>query len=405
MTYLPNDVTDRAARLLGVVDKGKIWDGTNTAAVSAALALKVDGSAVTQPVSGTFWQATQPVSGTFWQATQPVSIAATVTTDVSDRAARLLGIVDKGKIWDGTNIAAVKAGVIAVAGDNPLVVTMHPSSAPMTAQAVTGTFWQATQPVSAVAMTDRTQKTQITDGTRDGTVKAASTLAVATDTAVVVAVRDAVDVSDRAARLVGRVRLTDDTNLSTVKAGSAAAAAADTALVIGISPQNLPVSAALADATANPTTTLIGGLNEVFGGATWDRQVGNMANVATGDTGAKTASFAGATQTNRTARGAIVTVRLGAVTGTSPTLTAQLQYSPDDGTTWIGLGAISGTTTVSNQTIALIVYPGATGATSGATQTVTINAPLPRVWRLNYVIAGTSPSFTFTAVNVNYIAT
>ncbi len=36
-------------------------------------ALKVDGSGVTQPVSGTFWQATQPVSGTFFQATQPVS--------------------------------------------------------------------------------------------------------------------------------------------------------------------------------------------------------------------------------------------------------------------------------------------------------------------------------------------
>lgn len=52
-------------------------------------ALKVDGSAVTQPVSGTFWQATQPVSiatmpstpvtGTFWQATQPVS--GTVTAN------------------------------------------------------------------------------------------------------------------------------------------------------------------------------------------------------------------------------------------------------------------------------------------------------------------------------------
>lgn len=47
-------------------------------------ALKVDGSAVTQPVSiasmpstpvtGTFFQATQPVSGTFFQATQPVSL-------------------------------------------------------------------------------------------------------------------------------------------------------------------------------------------------------------------------------------------------------------------------------------------------------------------------------------------
>lgn len=40
--------------------------------------LRVDGSSVTQPVSGTFWQATQPVSGTFYQATQPVSIAASV---------------------------------------------------------------------------------------------------------------------------------------------------------------------------------------------------------------------------------------------------------------------------------------------------------------------------------------
>lgn len=34
------------------------------ATVSAANALKVDNSGVTQPVSGTFWQATQPISGT-----------------------------------------------------------------------------------------------------------------------------------------------------------------------------------------------------------------------------------------------------------------------------------------------------------------------------------------------------
>lgn len=53
-------------------------------------AWKVDGSAVTQPVSGTFWQATQPVSGTFWQATQPISgsisntsFIATQTTNAS----------------------------------------------------------------------------------------------------------------------------------------------------------------------------------------------------------------------------------------------------------------------------------------------------------------------------------
>lgn len=75
-----------------------VWDSGNHR-------IKVDGSGVTQPVSGTFWQATQPVSGTvtanqgtagaqkwlvdgsgvtqpvsgiFWQATQPVS--GTVTS-------------------------------------------------------------------------------------------------------------------------------------------------------------------------------------------------------------------------------------------------------------------------------------------------------------------------------------
>jgi hypothetical protein len=42
-------------------------------------ALKVDGSAVTQPVSGTFWQATQPVSGT-------VSITANSAVNVAQVA-------------------------------------------------------------------------------------------------------------------------------------------------------------------------------------------------------------------------------------------------------------------------------------------------------------------------------
>ena len=72
----------------------RIWDGTDVALVSAGGALLVDGSATTQPVSGTFWQATQPVSGTFWQATQPVSGTVTVT----DGAGALNVIVDSGTI-------------------------------------------------------------------------------------------------------------------------------------------------------------------------------------------------------------------------------------------------------------------------------------------------------------------
>lgn len=57
-------------------------------------------------------------------------------------------------------------------------------------------------------LTGRTQKTQITDGTHDGTVKAASTLPAATDTALVVTLRDTATVS-------GTVTTTPPSNAST----------------------------------------------------------------------------------------------------------------------------------------------------------------------------------------------
>lgn len=75
---------------------------TNPLSLNTAGGLRVDGSGVTQPVSGTFWQATQPVSGTFWQATQPVSGTVTVT----DGAGALNVIVDSGSVTAnaGTNL-------------------------------------------------------------------------------------------------------------------------------------------------------------------------------------------------------------------------------------------------------------------------------------------------------------
>lgn len=64
--------------IFGAVQTSAPAPGNNTVAplsLTTAGAVRVDNSGVTQPVSGTFWQATQPVSGTFWQATQPVSAA------------------------------------------------------------------------------------------------------------------------------------------------------------------------------------------------------------------------------------------------------------------------------------------------------------------------------------------
>ena len=55
------------------------------ATVSAAGALKVDGSAVTQPVSGTFWQ-----------ATQPVSLADSVSVILTAETTKVIGTVNQG---------------------------------------------------------------------------------------------------------------------------------------------------------------------------------------------------------------------------------------------------------------------------------------------------------------------
>jgi len=81
------------ATLTGGTQKTKLVDtgGTNVASISAAGAVKVDGSAVTQPVSGTFFQATQPVSaaslplpaGAATEAKQPaLGTAGTPSADV-----------------------------------------------------------------------------------------------------------------------------------------------------------------------------------------------------------------------------------------------------------------------------------------------------------------------------------
>jgi hypothetical protein len=83
-------------------------------------------------VTGTFWQATQPVSGTFWQATQPVSgtIAATQSGTWNIGAITTLPSIPTGTNSIG---AVTQGGTWSNVG-------------------VTGTFWQATQPVSLASV-------------------------------------------------------------------------------------------------------------------------------------------------------------------------------------------------------------------------------------------------------------
>lgn len=96
-------------------------------------------------VTGTFWQATQPVSGTFWQATQPVSgtVTANAGTNLNTSALALNTSVDGVEALLGTIDADTSTLAGAVSGTEMQVDVLT-----MPTVAVTGTFWQATQPVS-----------------------------------------------------------------------------------------------------------------------------------------------------------------------------------------------------------------------------------------------------------------
>jgi hypothetical protein len=121
------DVSDRDARILGRV---KLWDGTDTALVSAAGSLQVDAAIV---------------SGS-------VSISGTPSTDPIDRDARVLG---RAKLWDGTDVALVSAagalhvdgslvtqpvsGTVAVSGTVPVSGPLTDAQLRATAVPISGT--------------------------------------------------------------------------------------------------------------------------------------------------------------------------------------------------------------------------------------------------------------------------
>lgn len=140
-----------------------------TQVVNGANALAIDGSgrptvnvAGTVPVSGTFWQATQPVSGTFWQATQPVSIASMPSTPVT------------GTFWQATQ--PVSGTVTANAGSGTFTTSdsklpsglTAPTSAPAGTEAglITRNIPSGTQAVSGTVTANAGSGTMATSSTQ-----------------------------------------------------------------------------------------------------------------------------------------------------------------------------------------------------------------------------------------------
>ena len=105
---------------------------------------------------------------------------------------------------------------------------------------------------------------------------------------------------------------------------------------------------------------------------------------------ARTATATSPTMTNYNAKGVVVSVNVTAVAGTSPTLTVTINaISPVSGTKIPILTASTAISAIGEY--AYQVYPGAAGYTQSAA------AALPRTWEVDYVIGGTTPSFTFSS--------
>jgi len=119
------------ASMASLDTKVTVCDTANIAgSVGVTGTVVVDGSGVTQPVSGTFFQATQPVSA----AALPLPSGAASETTLASLDGKVTAC-DTGNIAGSVGVT----GTVVVDGSG---VT----------QPVSGTFFQATQPVSATAL-------------------------------------------------------------------------------------------------------------------------------------------------------------------------------------------------------------------------------------------------------------
>jgi hypothetical protein len=89
--------------------------------------------------------------------------------------------------------------------------------------------------------------------------------------------------------------------------------------------------------------------------------------------------------------GAVILVNVSAASGTTPTLDFTLQTLDPASATWVDLASLTQITTTGRVT--KIVYPNASGA---------LYQVLPFPYRIKWVIAGTTPSFTFS-IGINYL--
>lgn len=126
-----------------------------------------------------------------------------------------------------------------------------------------------------------------------------------------------------------------------------------------------------------------------YSGSAWEPERSNRdaaALVTLTAAGAGTTNSAD--QANASGRGAIVVVDI-TVAGGTPTLTVTIQGK--DAASGKYYDILTSTALATVATTALVVYPGITAAAN-----LKVDQPLPRVWRVKAVVAGSTPAVTAT---------
>ena len=142
----------RVAALLGNASGVAAFGAGTTNAQTLRVVIPTDQTAI--PVTGTFWQTTQPVSGTVTanQGTSPWVVSGTV-------AATQSGTWSTGRTW---SLASGIDSVSAVQSGTWNIGTLTSITNPV---AVTGTFWQAIQPVSGTVTANQGTSPWVVSGT------------------------------------------------------------------------------------------------------------------------------------------------------------------------------------------------------------------------------------------------
>ena len=149
-----------------------------------------------------------------------------------------------------------------------------------------------------------------------------------------------------------------------------------------------------ATADAMPAANVVTESPALFNGTTMDREYNNSQGTVLASA-AQTATIASGSFTNFNARGATVYVNITAFSGTSPTVQPVFQGQDPVTSNWFNLVVPAAGLAAANGTYVFQLYPGI--AVSSTSPVWTYNGVLPRVWRVNFVIGGTTPSITFSA--------